>query len=125
MPQTLDIRAVPVAQATPAPAAPRPSANSRRYERSQLVWLDQITRADERIVGTKVANLGELASLALPIPPGFVLPAGVYQQFLKSNRIDRLITRLLGSVDASDSRALHAASTDIQATIQRAPLTSS
>ena len=33
-------------------------------------------------VGTKCANLRELSSLGMPVPPGFVVTTGAYEYFL-------------------------------------------
>jgi hypothetical protein len=38
-------------------------------------WFDEIGLADVALVGGKGANLGELRTAGLPIPPGFVVTA--------------------------------------------------
>jgi pyruvate,water dikinase len=43
-----------------------------------IAWFDELSRSDTSTVGGKGANLGELASAGLPVPPGFVVTAAAY-----------------------------------------------
>ncbi len=40
-----------------------------------IVWLAELHRTDTGIAGGKGANLGELVSGGVPVPPGFVVTA--------------------------------------------------
>jgi phosphoenolpyruvate synthase/pyruvate phosphate dikinase len=51
--------------------------------------LDQTSRKDVEVVGGKAANLGELASLRLPVPRGFVIPVSIRER-LGEGRIGEL-----------------------------------
>ena len=42
-------------------------------------WFGEIGLADVGLVGGKGANLGELTTAGLPVPPGFVVTAAAYQ----------------------------------------------
>lgn len=51
---------------------------------AQLIcWLDGLGAGDNGMVGKKCANLGEIASLGLPVPPGFALSIHAYRQFME------------------------------------------
>lgn len=125
MAKTLDIRVVPASSSPmPEPQVPmRRVADARRYDRADVAWLDQVAQGDERNVGTKAALLGELLELGVPVPLGFVLTTRVFGEFLRTNRIDRLISRLLDRLPAEDMRALQRAAGEVQAAIERAELT--
>ncbi len=94
--------------------------DSHRYDKQPLVWLSTVRQGDARNVGGKAAGLGELVALGLSVPPGFVLTTTLYQHFLRSNRLDRVLTSALANLDPEDSRAVHSASEQIQAAIRSA-----
>ena len=48
----------------------------------------ELARGDVAAAGGKGANLGELVSAGLPVPPGFVLTTESYRQFVAANGID-------------------------------------
>ncbi len=56
-----------------------------------ILEFNQIKRSDLSIVGGKAANLGELTSLALNVPRGFVISTNAYNEFLKHNNLDKEI----------------------------------
>jgi pyruvate, water dikinase len=43
-----------------------------------VVALDDVDRSDERVVGGKAANLGELITAGFPVPPGFTITASAF-----------------------------------------------
>jgi pyruvate,water dikinase len=51
-------------------------------EKEVILDLRDVTRADRLVVGTKAANLGELARAGFPVPGGFVLTARVFDDML-------------------------------------------
>ena len=48
-------------------------------------------------VGGKAANLGELASAGLPVPPGFCLTTAAYQRALAASGLEDIFTALKGT----------------------------
>lgn len=46
------------------------------------VFLDEVSAQDTDVVGGKGANLGELINHGFPVPPGFVVTAACYRQFI-------------------------------------------
>ena len=54
-------------------------------------WFTEIGLTDVALVGGKGANLGELTTTGLPVPPGFVVTADAYLNAVsKSGARDRL-----------------------------------
>ena len=48
-----------------------------------IVWLKDIRKEDIAIAGGKGANLEELYSTNLPVPPAFIVTAEAYREFLE------------------------------------------
>ena len=53
-----------------------------------VLWLDDVDADDIETVGGKGASLGELIDAGLPVPPGFVVTAGTYRDFIEESGID-------------------------------------
>ncbi|MFA5078554.1 MAG: phosphoenolpyruvate synthase, partial [Dehalococcoidia bacterium] len=79
-----------------------------------IAWFEEITREDIGIAGGKGANLGEMVRAGIPVPPGFVVTATAYYDFLEATDLMDEIKKLLKDVDANDSRALQEASSRIK-----------
>ncbi|MBN1690819.1 MAG: phosphoenolpyruvate synthase [Dehalococcoidia bacterium] len=79
-----------------------------------IAWFEEITREDIGIAGGKGANLGEMVHAGIPVPPGFVVTATAYYDFLEATDLMGEIRKLLKDVDANDSRALQDASYHIK-----------
>jgi pyruvate,water dikinase len=62
-----------------------------------VIGLEAITREDVEIAGGKGANLGELIKVGFPVPPGFVVTAQAYREFL-----DALSNEELGQSEIRD-----------------------
>ncbi|MEW6351022.1 MAG: PEP/pyruvate-binding domain-containing protein [Thermodesulfobacteriota bacterium] len=45
-------------------------------------WFDELSSADNDLVGKKCANLGEMTRLGLRVPPGFAISVGGYERFM-------------------------------------------
>ena len=82
----------------------------------------ELTAADVGFAGGKGANLGELTSAGLPVPPGFVVGAPVYGAFLDRTDLRERIAALLDALDVDDTAALEQASTDVRAALLAAPI---
>jgi pyruvate,water dikinase len=50
-------------------------------------FFDDLRRTDVAFAGGKGANLGELVSAGLPVPPGFVVGAPAYAAFCDESRL--------------------------------------
>jgi pyruvate,water dikinase len=82
-----------------------------------IVWFTEVTKEDIPIVGGKGANLGEMTNAGIPVPPGFVVTAGAYFNFIKEAGITQKIRNILEPLDSNDSRQLHEISAKIKETI--------
>ena len=49
--------------------------------------FDEIGRDDLSLAGGKGANLGELSRAGLPVPPGFVVTTGAYDDFVEAGEL--------------------------------------
>jgi pyruvate, water dikinase len=72
---------------------------------STIRHLEDLRRDDAPTVGTKAANLGELASIGVPVPRGFVVSATAYLDAMHAAGIDRRLTELSAPPDVIDADA--------------------
>ena len=79
-----------------------------------IAWFEEITRSDLNIAGGKGANLGEMVHAQIPVPPGFVVTATAYFEFLKETNVMEEIQAMLQGLDANDSKALQETSSRIK-----------
>ena len=55
------------------------------------VWFNEVTKKDIPSVGGKGANLGEMTNAGIPVPPGFIVTAQAYFDFVeKSGLVDKI-----------------------------------
>ncbi|MEW5772502.1 MAG: PEP/pyruvate-binding domain-containing protein [Thermodesulfobacteriota bacterium] len=73
-------------------------------------------------VGGKSANLGEMASLGLPVPAGFAITTAACEAFLASGGVMDVVNRSRMGLDPSDAAAVTRASEAIQRAFLDAPL---
>lgn len=92
--------------------------------RSQTVWFKDIRKEDTVLVGGKGANLGEMTAAGFPVPPGFVVTAQTYLEFLKVNKLDVKIKEILARVNVTKPEDLSQASFQIKHLIKTAPVPS-
>jgi pyruvate, water dikinase len=85
-----------------------------------ILWFDDITKDDVPSAGGKGANLGELTRNGVPVPPGFVVSAGAYRDFLERASIRDAIARALASADASNVQGLQVVSDEVRSLIENA-----
>lgn len=79
-----------------------------------VVFFEELKKEDVAIAGGKGANLGELTRAGLPVPPGFVITAAVYDKFIKETGIFDEIMNILDDTDIDDTKALAEASDKIK-----------
>jgi pyruvate,water dikinase len=87
-----------------------------------IVWFDEVTKADIPLVGGKGANLGEMVHFKIPVPPGFIVTADAYFKFLQGAKLTDEIRRYLENLDVNDSRKLQKISDLIKEKISSAPM---
>ncbi|ABG04536.1 Pyruvate,water dikinase [Rubrobacter xylanophilus DSM 9941] len=84
--------------------------------------LDRLRRAEEPRFGGKSANLGELLSSEIPVPPGFAISTDAFALFLEENGIRERVVRSLRALDPDDMSALRRVSEELVAAVLSAPL---
>lgn len=88
-----------------------------------IIPLTDIDRTRADLVGSKMANLGEILNLVkLQVPAGFSITARAYEYFMSYNDLQTEIDRRFISTDITDMEALYALSQDIQKLMTEAPL---
>ena len=93
-----------------------------RKGQKTIVWFDEITKNDIPTVGGKGANLGEMTNAGIPVPPGFIVTASAYFNFLKKTQITGKIRELLSAVDVNDSKQLQQMAQKVQEVILAAKM---
>ncbi len=76
--------------------------------------LDKTDKSSVSLAGGKAANLGEMMSIRLPVPKGFVVTTDSYTSFIRDNNLHGKIEKILGETDAENSDNLVTASAEIQ-----------
>jgi len=67
-----------------------------------VLWFEETSKNDTSIVGGKAANLGEMISAGIPVPPGFTITAYAYRYFIQKAGIEEKIRQILEGVDYND-----------------------
>ena len=81
-----------------------------------IFWIEELGREQYEIVGKKCANLGEMAKIGLPIPPGFALSVKAYENFMVHTNSIEEIQDYLSQVsgDIENIKQFNQASKDIR-----------
>jgi pyruvate,water dikinase len=92
----------------------------QRYK--DIVWFKEVGRWDIGAVGGKGSNLGEMTNAGIPVPPGFIVTASAYLNFLRGSGMTNKIKVLMKSLDANDSKQLQQVSERVQRVILDRPM---
>jgi len=92
---------------------PRPSA---------VVWFNEVTKNDIALVGGKGANLGEMTNAGIPVPPGFIVTAAAYFDFIEKAGLYDKIKTLLDPIDVHNSKQLQEIAAKVQKLITDAKM---
>jgi len=87
-----------------------------------VVWFGDVGKKDIPLVGGKGANLGEMTNAGIPVPPGFIVTAGAYFDFIEKSGLHSKIATLLEPVDVHDSRQLQETALKVQQLIKGATM---
>lgn len=80
----------------------------------------EINKKDVQIAGGKGASLGEMTGAGIPVPPGFVITAETFDQFLIETDLLQEIEAELKKVNYEDTNSVDKASNTIRDMIARA-----
>jgi len=89
-----------------------------------IVWFNEVTKKDIPLVGGKGANLGEMTNANIPVPPGFIVTADAYFDFLRQTKLTNKIRELLEPVDVNDSKQLQHTASQVRQIISNAAMPS-
>lgn len=78
-----------------------------------VVDFNEVDKDDIALVGGKGANLGEMAKVQFPIPPGFIVTTLSYKRFLEVNNFNKRIEEILEQVDPNSPKLLQGVSEQI------------
>jgi len=87
-----------------------------------IVWFNEVTKKDIPLVGGKGANLGEMTNAQIPVPPGFIVTASAYFDFLQQSGITNQISDLLNPLDVHNSKQLQQTAARIRHLVKDAPM---
>jgi pyruvate,water dikinase len=88
-----------------------------------VIPLTAVDRTMADLVGSKMANLGEILNkVRLKVPSGFAITAHAYQYFIDQNDLQSEIDRRFIAADITDMEALYALSADLQKIIIEAKI---
>jgi pyruvate,water dikinase len=79
--------------------------------------FEEINKADVTIAGGKGASLGEMTNVGIPVPPGFVLLAPAFEEFLKITDLNVELDSILDQVHHEVMHEVDDASEKIKALI--------
>jgi len=91
-----------------------------------VLWFDEIGMEDVPLVGGKSASLGEMTRrTGVPVPYGFATTAEAYRYYLRENKLDEKIAKILGEIkDPNDTRILQSVGARIREMIATAKMPS-
>jgi pyruvate,water dikinase len=89
-----------------------------------VVHFRDLPPESRSVAGGKGAGLSRMAAAGLPVPPGFIIAAGAFREFLESCGGLELVARVTDNLDTHDSAALEDAAQRIRRVIMVTPLPS-
>ncbi|MEK7353393.1 MAG: PEP/pyruvate-binding domain-containing protein, partial [Chloroflexota bacterium] len=89
-------------------------------DRKAVVWFNEVGKHDIPLVGGKGANLGEMTNAGIPVPPGFIVTATAYYDFIEKSGVTDKILALLKPLNTHDSKQLQGIALKIQKLIKDA-----
>ncbi len=87
-----------------------------------IVWFEEVTKKDVGLVGGKGANLGEMTNAQIPVPPGFIVTAKAYFDFIEKSKIADKIRNLLTPLDVQDSQELQKVAAEVRQLVSDSPM---
>ncbi len=80
--------------------------------------FQNLSKDDVGIAGGKGASLSEMTRAGIPVPPGFVVLASAFEQFLKETDINVEIDAILDQLNHDDIKSVEQASVEIRELIK-------
>ncbi|PIU58606.1 phosphoenolpyruvate synthase [Candidatus Bathyarchaeota archaeon CG07_land_8_20_14_0_80_47_9] len=88
-----------------------------------VLWFESLRKTDIPSVGGKNANLGEMTSAGIPVPPGFAITAYSYKKFIEETGIAQKIYEIIKETvtNPDDPKQYEIASKKIRELIEATP----
>jgi pyruvate,water dikinase len=93
-----------------------------RQGQKAIVWFNEVTKKDVPTVGGKGANLGEMTQANIPVPPGFIVTADAYFDFLENSKLIDKIRNVLQPLDPGNSKQLQQIAAQVKQLILDTPM---
>ncbi len=77
-------------------------------------WFKELNKGSLSIAGGKGANLGEMYNTGMPVPPGFVVNAQTYKEFIEKTQIKDKISQILSGLDVENNDELQSKANEVQ-----------
>jgi pyruvate,water dikinase len=89
-----------------------------------VLWFESLRKTDIPSVGGKNANLGEMTSAGIPVPPGFAITAYSYKKFIEETGISSKIYEIIKETvtNPNDPKQYEIASRKIRELIEATPM---
>lgn len=89
-----------------------------------IIWFEGLRKTDIPSVGGKNANLGEITSAGIPVPPGFAVTAYAYKKFIEDTGISSKIYEIIKETVTiiGDPKQYEIASRKIRELIEATPM---
>jgi pyruvate,water dikinase len=89
-----------------------------------VIWFENLRKTDIPSVGGKNANLGEMTSAGIPVPPGFAVTAYAYKRFIEETGIAAKIYEIIQETvtNPNDPKQYEIASKKIRELIEATPI---
>lgn len=84
-----------------------------------IKFFKDLTFKDAKIAGGKGASLGEMSRAGIPVPPGFVVLASAFEDFIKANHLDVEIDAQLKKVNVKKVSTVEKVSKFLRSIIAR------
>ncbi|MDE2025501.1 MAG: phosphoenolpyruvate synthase [Patescibacteria group bacterium] len=85
----------------------------------RVVWFKEVGKDDVGLVGGKGANLGEMTQAGFPVPPGFIVTAQAYREFIKENNLEEKIAPIIKAINYEDNKLLNRSAKQIESLITK------
>ncbi|HBP00727.1 MAG: Phosphoenolpyruvate synthase [Candidatus Moranbacteria bacterium GW2011_GWE1_49_15] len=76
--------------------------------------FQQLSKSNADIAGGKGASLGEMTKAGIPVPPGFVVLAGAFDEFISKTGLEKKIDEILKGIDFEKNEDVESASGKIK-----------
>jgi len=93
-----------------------------KIKKDYVKWFSEIGKKDGWFAGGKGANLGEMARMKMPVPPGFVVTAQAYSYFVEKAGLNDKIKKILSEIDIENTAELEEKAKEIREIIVKAEI---